>query len=412
MHSFRIGDVEISPPTTNCSGEDAVTPDRIGYMARHFLIGCITGKSIGEEARLGNQPNIVAQIGESSLQNAVGLSGPAITDFVRELSEYMDDGWLARRIPFCMSIHSDSAEGFRRVAKIAEPFCRIIELNLSCGHAGHGGKTLSQFGQSPEESAKIVGAVKDAVSRPVQAKLTPTAPDIGAVAAAIVEAGADGIVAINILPAPVETYNGIPMLSNPMGMGGISGESVRELGIKCVREIHAATRRKVPITAAGGIDGVAAMRRYRDAGASGFAIGTAMFGRNDLTKQYFYSQVMADLEKGTNLAECVVLNEWVARPFECEVTEVMKISDDIKIIYFDRKVDAQAGQFVMFQLNGDDGEKPVAGPFRSRTTTRSRCLSRKSGSSRPAWLNWSRGTRRSRPACTASHSPSTRISVG
>ena len=74
------------------------------------------------------------------------------------------------------------------------PVADGLELNLSCPHAQGYGMAM---GQDPEMVKAIVSAVKAAVDVPVIPKLTPNVDRIEDIGLAALEAGADGLCAIN-----------------------------------------------------------------------------------------------------------------------------------------------------------------------------------------------------------------------
>jgi dihydroorotate dehydrogenase (NAD+) catalytic subunit len=95
-----------------------------------------------------------------------------------------------------------------------------------------------------------------------------------------VEAGADGITAINTMKAMAfDLELGIPVLSNEVG--GLSGQSIKSVGVRCVYEISRAV--EVPVVGCGGISRWQDAVEYIIAGASAVQIGTAIaYGSIDL----------------------------------------------------------------------------------------------------------------------------------
>ncbi|MBC7339312.1 MAG: 4Fe-4S binding protein [Firmicutes bacterium] len=95
-------------------------------------------------------------------------------------------------------------------------------------------------------------ALRDAVSIPVFAKLSPNVPDLVAVARAI-EPYVDGFVAINSLGPCLDfdPENPAPYLGSPFGYGWISGAPIRPLALRCVFELARATPK--PVIGVGGI---------------------------------------------------------------------------------------------------------------------------------------------------------------
>ncbi|MDI6893719.1 MAG: 4Fe-4S binding protein [Bacillota bacterium] len=95
-------------------------------------------------------------------------------------------------------------------------------------------------------------ALREAVSIPIFAKLSPNVPDLVAVARAI-EPYVDGFVAINSLGPCLDfdPENPAPYLGSPFGYGWISGAPVKSLALRCVFELARATPR--PVIGVGGV---------------------------------------------------------------------------------------------------------------------------------------------------------------
>ncbi|MGA1516440.1 MAG: dihydroorotate dehydrogenase, partial [Phycisphaerales bacterium] len=109
-------------------------------------------------------------------------------------------------------------------------------------------------------------------------KLAPDAPDPIAMAAAAIEAGADGLTVSNTWPAmAIDVDSRKPRLS--AGRGGLSGPAVHPLAVRLVFAIH----RAVAGPARGPSVGRGGVRPWRDAaeciraGATAVGRGTALF---------------------------------------------------------------------------------------------------------------------------------------
>ena len=203
-------------------------------------VGVLTTKSIGPEPRAGYREPVLSQYGPGCFVNAVGLTNPGAQEAAKQLSRLSipDDRFLL------ISIFGGSVDEYVEVANLLGPHGDGLELNLSCPHAkGYG----TAMGQDPELVKTIVSAVKDAVEIPVIAKLTPNVSDVGEIARAAVDGGADGICAINTVGPGNYSGHGEPVLSN--GLGGMSGKGILPIALKCVSEIHAAV--DCPIIACG-----------------------------------------------------------------------------------------------------------------------------------------------------------------
>ena len=131
-----------------------------------------------------------------------------------------------------------------------------FELNLSCPHGLPERRMGAAMGQDPCIVGEVVGWVKEVSKVPVWAKMTPNITDITVPAKAAVEAGADGISAINTILAVVginlETFRPMPTVEGYSEPGGFSGEAVRPLALRQVMECA----RACPSASISGMGGV------------------------------------------------------------------------------------------------------------------------------------------------------------
>jgi len=120
---------------------------------------------------------------------------------------------------------------------------------------------------------------KEIGSIPMFAKLTPNVANIGEIAKACVDAGCDGITAINTAGPgmAIDLRSRMPILA--AHKGGLSGPGLKPIAVRCVADIYEATGGQVPIIGTGGIytgeDAIEMML----AGASLVGIGTAIWSR-------------------------------------------------------------------------------------------------------------------------------------
>jgi len=146
------------------------------------------------------------------------------------------------------------------------------ELNISCPNVKRGGM---QFGSDPSCVAEVVGAArKAATKRPLWVKLSPLVTDIGLIARAAEEAGADALTVANTYPAMAIDYRtGKSRLGNQTG--GLSGPAIKPITLRLVWETRKAV--KTPILGLGGVETVDDVLDYIAVGASAVQVGTASF---------------------------------------------------------------------------------------------------------------------------------------
>ncbi|MBP7032018.1 MAG: DUF561 domain-containing protein, partial [Anaerolineaceae bacterium] len=130
------------------------------------------------------------------------------------------------------------------------------------------------FSASAESAAAVTRAVRRAVSLPISIKLAPNVPNIGQIARAVAEAGADAITAINTMPAMlIDARAGLPILKNRSG--GLSGPALKPIALRCVYEIARSV--SIPIIGTGGVSTGKDAAEMILAGASLVGVGSAVW---------------------------------------------------------------------------------------------------------------------------------------
>ncbi|OGS56200.1 MAG: dihydroorotate dehydrogenase B catalytic subunit [Euryarchaeota archaeon RBG_19FT_COMBO_56_21] len=254
--------------------------------------GAIVTKSIGKEPRVGHSGPTIVELPQALL-NAMGLPNPGIEAYAAEIAEAR-----AGEIPIIGSVFGGSEEEIAELAKAMQGVgVAAVELNLSCPHAkGYG----AEIGSTPEMVEAICRSVKETVTIPVFAKLTPNTSSIASLAKAAEKGGADAVVAINTLKGMVISPEAkMPVLGNRYG--GLSGPAIRPIGVRCVYEIYEAVN--IPVIGVGGISTGREAVEYIMAGARAVQIGTAIWREGpevfskicreimDFMDEYGYSKV-------------------------------------------------------------------------------------------------------------------------
>jgi dihydroorotate dehydrogenase (NAD+) catalytic subunit len=206
----------------------------------------------------------------SGMLNAVGLQNVGVNAFVTEklpvLRKY--------DTPVLVNIFGYSLEDYAEVIRILEdaPGIAAYELNISCPNVKQGG---IQFGSDPAMVSQVVGvARRSAASRPLWVKLSPLVTDIGVIAKAAEDAGADGLTVANTYPGmSIDVKARRSRLGCPTG--GLSGPAIRPITLRLVWQAHKAVR--IPIIGLGGIETVDDVLEYLSVGAAAVQVGTASF---------------------------------------------------------------------------------------------------------------------------------------
>jgi dihydroorotate dehydrogenase (NAD+) catalytic subunit len=202
--------------------------------------------------------------------NAVGLQNVGVRAFVAEkllaLRKY-DTAVLANVFGYRLE---DYAEVIR-VLEDAEGLAGY-ELNISCPNVKKGGM---QFGSDPAQVSEVVSAARKATARrPLWVKLSPLVANIGLIARAAQDAGADALTVANTFPGmAVDTRTQKSRLGNLTG--GLSGPAIKPITLRLVWETLKAVR--IPVIGLGGIETAEDVLEYLIVGASAVQIGTASF---------------------------------------------------------------------------------------------------------------------------------------
>lgn len=229
--------------------------------------GALTTKTVLPEPTRGYENPVVVEL-PFGLINAMGLPNPGIKEFEKELREAKS----LLTVPLIASAGGGSPEEVAYVAgRLQDAGADAIEVNASCPHVrGHG----LEIGSSPELIYDLVREVKKQVSVPLLVKLTPMTPDIASLVRASVEAGADGVTAINTVRAMyIDVEAMLPILSNRVG--GLSGPAIRPIAVRAVYEAS----RYADVIGTGGVESWRDAAEMILAGAKAVGVGTAIMTR-------------------------------------------------------------------------------------------------------------------------------------
>ena len=261
----HLGPLPLVTPLIAASGTVGSVVEMAG-VADLRAYGAAVAKSISPGPWSGRAAPRVAPAGVGML-NGIGIQNPGIDRWRDDFAPLLPK----LPVPVWGSAVGHTVEDFARVAEgLAAAGVQAIEINLSCPN-------LDGFliALDPLLSAKVIEAVKSAVDLPVGAKLSPNASDIGSVALACADAGADWVVLTNtIWGAGIDIETRRPLLSGVIG--GYSGPPLKPIALRCVIEVHRA-RPELPIVGCGGVVAGADVVEYLLAGASAVGLGTVHF---------------------------------------------------------------------------------------------------------------------------------------
>ena len=356
IQDLRKNHLRKTPVLATVSGVASTKKELIELFDRKIpSIDIITTKSFQVTPNPGNREPVVCSPSPGDFGNSVGLRNPGMEAVLPEIRELRENGM---RAILNISLSASSPEDFITLVKAFDPYGDMLELNFSCPHAAAG------FGASIGSDICIASSYVRAICEAYPErkalliiKLTPNVPDIGAIAKAVIEAGADGIAAINTVGPKlyIEPHSGAPILNNKLGgKGGASGEWVRETALSSIRSIREAIGDDPIILGMGGVTRPGDVRAMLEAGADSVGIGSAL----SRVMPSRWEEYLAAMKSGGDVSELLSdANMLEYTPHTVVSKEMHK--GDVMILTLSGRMECQPGEFVFLWKPGM-GEKPFS----------------------------------------------------
>ncbi len=261
--------IELAHPVLNGSGTfDAIAAHDVfgDILLERFPFSAFVSKTITPEPRPGNPPPRLWEETDGVI-NSIGLPNKGLGGFLE-----MDLPRLAALpVPLIVSVMATSAEEFAGLVQAISERSEVaaIELNVSCPNV----KSGLVVGESPDECASLVSALRVLTEKPLIVKLTPGADPVP-VAMAAETSGADAFSLVNTLKASPLSPAGDGHWLGAVS-GGLSGPTIKDLALAQVSAVADAVG--LPVIGMGGISSGADARSFLEAGASAVAVGTENF---------------------------------------------------------------------------------------------------------------------------------------
>ena len=268
MSDMRVNlcGVELKNPVITASGTFG-----FGMEYNEFYpisrLGGVACKGTTLLERAGNPAPRIAET-PAGMLNSVGLQNPGVEAFV---STYLP--WLKQQDTAAIAnIAGSSVDDYCAMAeRLNDTDVDIVEMNISCPNVKQGGVG---FGTSCESAAAVTKAVRAHCRKPLMVKLTPNVTNIGDIAAAVEDAGADAVSLINTLTGMrIDIRTRRPILRN--NAGGLSGPAVFPVAVRMVRDVY--KRVSIPVVGMGGISTWEDAVEMMIAGAAAIQVGAANF---------------------------------------------------------------------------------------------------------------------------------------
>jgi len=265
--SVQIGSLKLKNPVMTASGT-------FGYGTEYQSIfdvaqlGAIITKTVTLEPRAGNPMPRIAET-PAGMLNSIGLANVGVDRFLSEKLPALAN--LNTRVIVNVAGHDKASytEITRRVSP--HPRTDAIELNISCPNVKQGGLA---FGTDPKITYEVVKAARAVTEKPLIVKLTPNVTDIGTVARAAVDAGADALSLINtLLGMAIDIESRQPKIARVLA--GFSGPAIKPAALAKVYQVAQSV--DVPLVGLGGIMNWQDAVEFMLAGATAVQVGTLNF---------------------------------------------------------------------------------------------------------------------------------------
>ena len=265
--SVQIGAVRLANPILAASGTFGYGVE-FAHLVDLNRLGGIVVKGLSLEPIAGAPAPRLCET-PSGMLNAVGLQNIGVRAFVAEKLPALRHYQTA----VIANVFGSTVDEYVAVIRILDNAegLAAYELNISCPNTAHGG---IQFGSDPQMVTEVVSAARQAARRPLWVKLSPNVTDIGVIARAAENAGADALTVANTYQAmSIDVQTRKSKLGRVTG--GLSGPAIKPITLRLVYESKRAV--KIPVIGLGGIETANDLMEYVIVGASAVQVGTANF---------------------------------------------------------------------------------------------------------------------------------------
>jgi dihydroorotate dehydrogenase (NAD+) catalytic subunit len=265
--SCRVGTLVLKNPVIAASGTFGYGLEFLPFYDISRL-GAVIVKGLSPLPTRGNPPQRIVET-PAGMLNAIGLQNIGVERFVSEAAPRLE----AAGAVFVANIYGRTVEEYEAVARRLSELSSLaaIELNASCPNVKEGGIA---FGSTAGGLSGLTRRVRAATAKPLWVKLSPNVTDIGEMARAAEEAGADAVTLVNtLLGMAVDHRTRRPLLANVTG--GLSGPAIKPVALRMVWEACKAVN--IPVIGIGGIQTAADALEFLLVGAAAVQVGTANF---------------------------------------------------------------------------------------------------------------------------------------
>ena len=192
-----------------------------------------------------------------------------------------------------------------------------------------GAKIISFVDYDPVQLAKTVKLARSVIKVPIMVKLTPFLPNLEEHLRKLVDAGVDGIAAMDSIGPvlSIDTKTGAPFLGSADGSGYISGKSILPVTLKYIYEISRFI--DIPVVGVGGVTDTDSALQMIMAGATGVGMVTSPMIKGLIQfkkisnglKQYLLENKSGDINRIRGLTHSVNKSRDISTDFKAVIIE-------------------------------------------------------------------------------------------
>ncbi len=356
ISTLRKNHLRKNPILATVSGVATTKKELIELFDKKITsVDIITTKSFQVTPNPGNREPIVCSPSVGNFGNSVGLRNPGMDVILPEIREIRGNGMRAL---LNISLSASNPEDFITLVKAFDPYADMLELNFSCPHAAAGfGASIGSDKTIAESYVKAITESYPGRKALLIIKLTPNVDDIGSIAKAVIDAGADGIAAINTVGPKLytEPHSGAPILNNKLGgKGGASGEWVNEEALRSIRAIRKAVGDEPIILGMGGVTRPCDVTAMLEAGADSVGIGSALSRVMPTEWEHYFSL----MKTGGDVSPLLSMENKLEYTPHTVLSKEMH-NGSVMVITLSGEMDCKPGEFAFIWLPGK-GEKPFS----------------------------------------------------
>jgi dihydroorotate dehydrogenase (NAD+) catalytic subunit len=269
--AVSLGGLRLQNPMMTASGTCGYA-NEYGDFTDLSRLGAFVTKAISKTPRKGNESIRVIET-RAGMLNAIGLANIGLDAFLRDKIPLLK----TMGVPVIVNVPGWTIDDYVDTAAVLDQVETVggIELNVSCPNVKKG----TMFGTDPVRLFELVSAVRKVVHRcELIVKLSPNVTDIAVTAQAAVDAGVSCLSLVNTFTAMVvDIEKQRPMLAN--STGGLSGPAIKPIAVFMTHRVfnEVAKKHHIPLIGMGGIQRWQDAVEFLLAGATGLAVGTALF---------------------------------------------------------------------------------------------------------------------------------------